>query len=83
MSWDSDAPFSAALRDRIHAALKKQCGKLMSAMVVNGKGHDAWPYTTVPVGIVGWAVKNRSTLQWSTRGCCATSGAHLKSRYGL
>ena len=63
--WESDAPVSAALRDRIHAALKKQFGKWMAAMVENGKGHNAWPYTTVPVNIVGWAVKNRSTLQWT------------------
>ncbi|MPY59544.1 hypothetical protein [Streptomyces spongiae] len=63
--WESDAPVSAALRDRIHAALKKQFGKWMSAMVDNGTGHNAWPYTNVPVNIVGWAVKNRSTLQWT------------------
>lgn len=63
--WESDAPVSAALRDRIHAAVKKQYAKWMAAMVENGKGHDAWPYTNVPVNIVGWAVKNRSTLQWT------------------
>lgn len=64
--WESDAPVSAALRDQIHAALKKQFGKWMAAMVEsNGAGHNAWPYTSVPVNIVGWAVKNRSTLQWS------------------
>ncbi|MFG2130959.1 hypothetical protein ACGFNV_24515 [Streptomyces sp. NPDC048751] len=63
--WESDAPVSAALRDRIHAALKKQFAKWMTAMVENGKGHNAWPYTNVPVNIVGWAVKNRSTLQWT------------------
>lgn len=64
--WESDAPVSAALRDQIHAALKKQFGKWMAAMVEsNGAGHNAWPYTGVPVNIVGWAVKNRSTLQWS------------------
>ncbi|WP_405609113.1 hypothetical protein [Streptomyces sp. NBC_00076] len=63
--WESDAPVSAALRDRVHAALKKQFAKWMAAMVEGGKGHNAWPYTTVPVNIVGWAVKNRSTLQWT------------------
>ncbi|MFI1729015.1 hypothetical protein ACH40E_07215 [Streptomyces acidicola] len=63
--WESDAPVSTALRDSIHAALKKQFGKWMSAMVDNGTGHNAWPYTNVPVNIVGWAVKNRSTLQWT------------------
>lgn len=64
--WESDAPVSAALRDQIHAALRKQFGKWMAAMVEStGTGHNAWPYTNVPVNIVGWAVKNRSTLQWS------------------
>jgi len=63
--WESDAPVSAALRDRIHTVLKQQFAKWMAAMVENGKGHNAWPYANVPVNIVGWAVKNRSTLQWT------------------
>ncbi|MFF1318494.1 hypothetical protein ACFVZZ_03500 [Streptomyces chartreusis] len=64
--WESDAPVSAALRDQIHAALKKQFGKWTAAMVESdGTGHNAWPYRNVPVNIVGWAVKNRSQLQWS------------------
>lgn len=63
--WESDAPVGPELRDRIHAALKKQFGKWTAAMVENGQGHNAWPYTTVPVDIVGWAVKDRSTLQWT------------------
>lgn len=63
--WESDAPVSAALRDQVHAALKKQFGKWTAAMLDNGTGTNAWPYTTVPVNIVGWAVKNRSTLQWT------------------
>lgn len=32
-------------------------------MVVDGKGYNAWPYTGVPVDIVGWAVKDRATLR--------------------
>jgi hypothetical protein len=59
--WDSDAPVTAALREEIHTALKRQFGKWMAGM----KGHNAWPYQEVPVKVVGWAVKNRSTLQWS------------------
>ena len=35
--WESGAPVSAALRDRIHAALKRQFGKWMAAMVDNGR----------------------------------------------
>ncbi|MEX3100676.1 MULTISPECIES: hypothetical protein [unclassified Streptomyces] len=63
--WESDAPVSTALRDRIHAGLKRQFAKWMAAMLDNGTGTNAWPYTTVPVNIVGWAVRDRATLQWT------------------
>ena len=63
--WESDAPVSAALRDRVHTALKKQFAKWMAAQVENGRGYNNWPYATVPVNIVGWAVRDRSTLQWT------------------
>jgi hypothetical protein len=33
--------------DRIRAALEKQFAKWTAAMVEGGKGHNAWPYTTV------------------------------------
>jgi hypothetical protein len=63
--WDSNAPVSAALRDQIHASLTRQFTKWMSVMVENGQGWENWPYTNVPVRVVGWAVRNRSTLQWT------------------
>jgi hypothetical protein len=63
--WDSSAPVSAALRDQIHAALSRQFTKWMNVMVENGQGWERWPYTNVPVRVVGWAVRNRSTLQWT------------------
>jgi hypothetical protein len=59
--WDSSAPVSAALRDRIHASLARQFKKWMDVMA----GHNGWPYQEVPLKVVGWAVRNRSTLQWS------------------
>lgn len=59
--WDSSAPVSAALRDQIHAALARQFKKWMDVMV----GHNNWPYTDVPVRVVGWAVRDRNTLQWN------------------
>jgi hypothetical protein len=59
--WDSAAPVSAALRDRIHASLARQFKKWMDVMV----GHNGWPYQNVPVKVVGWAVRDRSTLQWT------------------
>ncbi|MFC7328872.1 hypothetical protein [Marinactinospora rubrisoli] len=59
--WDSSAPVSATLRDEIHEALTRQFTKWMDVMA----GHNEWPYDEVPVNIVGWAVRDRSTLQWS------------------
>jgi hypothetical protein len=63
--WDSSAPVSAALRDQIHAALSRQFTKWMNVMVENGAGWERWPYPNVPVRVVGWAVRNRSQLQWT------------------
>lgn len=63
--WDSDQPVSAALRDQIHDALARQFAKWMDIMTENGQGWDDWPYNEVPVRVVGWAVRDRSTLQWS------------------
>ncbi|MFJ8108942.1 hypothetical protein [Streptomyces sp. NPDC096132] len=63
--WDSDTPVTATTRDRIHTALQTQFNKWIHAMVDDGKGYDAFPYTDVKVKVVGWAVKDRSTLQWS------------------
>ena len=59
--WDSSAPVSAALRDQIHANLTRQFTKWMDALT----GWSNWPYATVPVKVVGWAVRDRATLQWT------------------
>ncbi|OLF18152.1 hypothetical protein [Actinophytocola xanthii] len=63
--WDSSAPVTAALRDHIHAALSHQYAKWMNVMLENGQGWENWPYQTVPIRVVGWAVRDRSTLQWT------------------
>ena len=63
--WDSDAKVSAAQRDQIHAALDRQFSKWMDAMLDNGTGTNGWPYTRVPTKVVGWAVRDRSTLEWT------------------
>ncbi|NNN34452.1 cellulose-binding protein [Streptomyces sp. S3(2020)] len=63
--WDSDNPVTATTRDKIHTALRTQFNKWIHAMVDDGKGYSSFPYTDVKVDVVGWAVKNRSTLQWS------------------
>jgi hypothetical protein len=59
--WDSSAPVSATLRDQIHAALARQFAKWIDAVA----GWNEWPYQQVPVRVVGWAVRDRSTLQWT------------------
>lgn len=59
--WDSSAPVSASLRDSIHTKLIQQYRKWMDLMV----GHNNWPYAEVPVKVVGWAVRDRNTLQWN------------------
>jgi hypothetical protein len=59
--WDSPAPVSVALRDQIHAKLSQQYKKWMDVMV----GHNNWPYATVPIKVVGWAVRDRAQLQWT------------------
>lgn len=63
--WDSDTPVTSTTRDKIQDALQTQFNKWIHAMVDDGKGFEAWPYTDVKVNVVGWAVKDRSTLQWS------------------
>ncbi|MEV0145632.1 hypothetical protein AB0I64_07915, partial [Nonomuraea sp. NPDC050405] len=47
--WDSSATVTAAQRDQIHAALARQFKKWMDVMA----GHNGWPYSTVPVKVVG------------------------------
>jgi Ricin-type beta-trefoil lectin domain-like len=63
--WDSSASVSVALRDQVHATLARQFKKWMDVMVDGGQGWNNWPYTNVPVRVVGWAVRNRAQLQWS------------------
>ncbi len=59
--WDSSASVTAAQRDQVHAAVARQYRKWMAEMV----GHNGFPYTDVPVRVVGWAVRDRAQLQWS------------------
>ena len=59
--WDSTAHVTAAQRDSVHAALKRQVKKWTDVMV----GHNGWPFTDVPVNVVGWAVRDRAQLEWT------------------
>lgn len=62
--WDSDNPVTTTLRDQVQTTLHKQLNKWMTALSENGKGYNQWPYASVKVKVVGWAVKDRSTLKW-------------------
>lgn len=63
--WDSRATVSASLRDQIHANLARQFQKWVDQLNENGRGWDNFPYQRVAVKVVGWAVRDRSQLQWS------------------
>lgn len=63
--WDSDNPVTATLRDQVQTTLQKQFNKWITALSENGKGYNQWPYASVKVKVVGWAVKDRSTLKWN------------------
>jgi hypothetical protein len=63
--WDSTAHVTAAQRDAVAAALQRQYQKWMDQMLDNGAGWNNWPYRQVPVKVVGWAVRDRSQLEWS------------------
>ncbi|MEO3751180.1 hypothetical protein [Streptomyces sp. B6B3] len=59
--WESDTPVNADLRDRINASLEEQWSRWFDGL----EGFDGFPYTDVPVEVVGWAAADRDTLQWN------------------
>ena len=63
--WDSAAHVTAAQRDAVAATLQRQYQKWMDQMLDNGQGWNNWPYRQVPVKVVGWAVRDRSQLEWT------------------
>jgi hypothetical protein len=63
--WDSSATVSTTLRDQIEANLARSAQKWIDQLNDNGQGWNNWPYKTIPVKVVGWAVRDRNQLQWS------------------
>jgi hypothetical protein len=59
--WDSDQPVSATLRDQIASTLQRGVDAWFSALY----GYDCFPFSKIDVKVTGWAVRNRSTLQWT------------------
>jgi hypothetical protein len=72
--WDSGASVTAAQRDQIHTALARSFKKWMDGLVEGGQGWNNWPYTSVPVNVVGWAVRDRAQLQWTDSSVDITVG---------
>ncbi|WP_433728044.1 cellulose-binding domain-containing protein [Actinoplanes sp. CA-051413] len=58
--WDPPATLSAAL-DQVWQHQEQTYNKWMDVMA----GHNGWPYTQVPVKVVGWAVRDRAQLEWT------------------
>ncbi len=59
--WESSVTVTPAMRDQIAAMLDRQLNKWIARLA----GYDCWPYDRVPVKVVGWAVRDRSTLAWT------------------
>jgi hypothetical protein len=59
--WDSDQPVSATLRDQIASTLQRGVDAWFTAL----NGYDCFPFSKIDVKVTGWAVRNRSTLQWT------------------
>ncbi|KAK6533632.1 hypothetical protein TWF694_002567 [Orbilia ellipsospora] len=62
--WDSSLSLTEAQRAQILTALQRSMKKWIDWFV----GFDGFPYSSVPVSIVGYAVRSTSQLQGSTSG---------------
>jgi hypothetical protein len=62
--WESSQPVTAAQRAAVEAALQQSVSKWTDELV----GFDGFPYPSVPVKVVGWAVSSTSVLQGETSG---------------
>ena len=66
--WESSTPVTEAQRAQVEVALQRSQKKWIDKLV----GFDGFPYASVPVKVVGWAVKDASLLQGSTSGIDVT-----------
>ncbi|GIJ90500.1 hypothetical protein Asppvi_009455 [Aspergillus pseudoviridinutans] len=62
--WDSNKKVTAAQRKQIATALNRSFNKWIAGLA----GFDGWPYKTVEVNVVGYAVRDRSLLEGDTSG---------------
>lgn len=59
--YESTEVLSAANRDKLEAALERNINEWIDQL----EGQDCFPYTRVPVKVVGWAAMNRATFNWA------------------
>lgn len=57
--WEGTQKVSAAQRTQIEASIRKQFNKWIAILA----GFEKFPYKTVDVNIVGWAVSDKSVLE--------------------
>ncbi|KAL2826666.1 hypothetical protein BDW59DRAFT_62936 [Aspergillus cavernicola] len=62
--WDSSETVTAAQREKIAAAASRSYNKWIAGLA----GFDDWPYDTVEVEVVGYAVSDVSLLEGDTSG---------------
>ncbi|KAK7049238.1 hypothetical protein VNI00_005839 [Paramarasmius palmivorus] len=62
--WESSGTVSAADRDNVQTALRRSVNKWNDWL----NGFDGWPYQTLDVNVVGWAVSDTSKLQGDVSG---------------
>ncbi|KAH6838678.1 hypothetical protein B0I37DRAFT_316781 [Chaetomium sp. MPI-CAGE-AT-0009] len=62
--WESSQSVTAAQRAAVEVALQRSVKQWMDKLV----GFDGFPYSSVPVKVVGWAVSSPSLLQGATDG---------------
>lgn len=59
--YESDVVVSAALRDKIEAAVQRGINEWFSKI----RDYDCFPFDEIDVKITGWAAMNRSTFAWA------------------
>ncbi|KAL4903129.1 hypothetical protein BDW74DRAFT_52531 [Aspergillus multicolor] len=60
--WDSSQSVTAEQRTQVASAVSRSYNKWIAGLA----GFDSWPYDTVEVNVVGWAVKDKSLLEGDT-----------------
>ena len=62
--WESTQTVTLAQRQNVETAVRRSFNKWIAGLA----GFDGWPYDTVDVNVVGWAVKDKALLEGDTTG---------------